>query len=243
MESFAFFLVAENAPFLIAAVVMLSITALQIASLVLGLGLAEMLDGMMPELDADLDVDLDVDVDADVDLDLDADVDADSEVEVDSGSWLERAFGWLNLGRVPVIILLILFLTTFAVAGYVLQAFSAGLIGFLPAFVAGPVALVVALPATRNASRVIGRLLPKEETYAVSQGDFVGRTGKVTLGPVDRDNAGKAKLTDDFGNAHFVRVRAAQAPARFEVGDEVLLVERDGSLFEVIAPPNSLNFS
>ena len=55
-----------------------------------------------------------------------------------------------------------------------------------------------------------------------------------------RTITGKARLTDPHGNVHFVRVRAANPGARFETGSEVLLVKRESSVFEVIAPPASL---
>ena len=231
MGTLEFFLAAQNGPFLVAGVITLVIVVVQVVGLLFGLAISEALDNLLPDLDVDADIDLDADVDADVDADIGGD---------ETGIF-ERVFGWLNIGRVPVLVLLIIFLTSFAVIGYVIQSFTLGVIGLLPGLIAGGIAFAVALPITRTASRLFARIIPREETYAISLDELVGRTARVTLGPVDRRTPGKARLTDAHGNVHFVRVRAARKNARFDVNAEVLLVERHGAVFEAILPPHSLD--
>ena len=136
-----------------------------------------------------------------------------------------------------MLVLLIIFLTSFAGTGYVVQAFATGFIGLLPSILVGPLAFATALPTTRGASRVLGRILPKDETYAITPEDLVGEIATVTLGPVERETAGKAKVMDAHGNLHFVRVRSARPDACFDIGAEILLVRREGSVFEAITPP------
>ena len=63
----------------------------------------------------------------------------------------------------------------------------------------------------------------------------------MSLGPVARANAGKARIMDAHGNLHFVRVRSARPDASFDVGAEVLLVRLEGSIFEAINPPAIFN--
>ncbi|MEM7223115.1 MAG: OB-fold-containig protein [Pseudomonadota bacterium] len=236
MTAMEFLLADQNVAFTVALVITLVIATLEIVSLILGLGLSDLIDGMLPDFDADVDLDLDVDADVDADGDFSPEVPSASDTNV--FMW---AFGWLNAGRVPMLILLVCFLGIYTVIGYVAQLIVQPIIGLLPAIVVGPAALVPTLPLTRQASRAISRAIPREESFAVSDREFVGLVGSVTLGPVERDNPGKAKLTDRHGDVHFARVRAAEPGARFGLGDKVLLVAQDGHLFDVIAPPDSLS--
>lgn len=225
MNTLDFFLAPQNGPFTVAAVILGVIVAVQVLSLAFGFGVSEALDDLLPDLDGE------------ADIDLDAEVDLDTEVDLGEAGLLEQFFGWLNAGRVPLLVLLIVFLTSFAATGYAAQAFASGITGLLPALIMSPLALAVALPATRVTSRLLGRVLPKEETYAIDPEDLIGEVATVTLGPVARETAGKARIMDVHGNLHFVRVRSARPESRFDVGAEVLLVRREGSVFEAITPP------
>lgn len=227
MNTIDFLFLDQNGPFLVAIAVTLMIAVLELLGLVLGFGLSDLIDDLLPDLGAD------------ADLDLDAEVDAEA-MDVTHTNVFGLALGWLNVGRVPFLVLLLSFLTSFAVIGLVAQSLAGAVIGLVPALVAGPAAAVAALPVTRVASRLLARVVPREETYAVSEGLFVGEVATVTLGPVESANPGKAKVTDAHGNIHFLRVRAAKPGERFEPGSEVLLVRRDGALFEAIAAPDSL---
>ena len=243
MDTTEFLFAQQNGPFLVAMAVTLAIAAVEMLSLVLGLGLSSMIDDLLPDFGPEVDVDVDVDVDVGAELDADVDLDAGPDTpaaEAASSNLVGQALGWLNVGRVPFLVLLITFLAGFAVIGLGAQLFAATVVGLIPAMIAAPAAAFLALPVTRTASRLLGHIVPREETYAVSEAQFVGLVATVTLGPVEAGNPGKAKLTDPHGNVHFVRVRAANRGARFETGSEVLLVKRDSSVFEVIAPPASL---
>ncbi len=243
MDTTEFLFAQQNGPFLVAMAVTLAIAAVEMLSLVLGLGLSSMIDDLLPDLGPEVDVDLDVDMDVGAELDADVDLDAGPDTpaaEAASSNLVGQALGWLNVGRVPFLVLLITFLAGFSVIGLGAQLFAVSVVGLIPAVIAAPAAAFLALPVTRTASRLLGHIVPREETYAVSEAQFVGLVATVTLGPVEAGNPGKARLTDSHGNVHFVRVRAANRGARFETGSEVLLVKRDSSVFEVIAPPASL---
>ena len=241
MGTTEFLFAEQNGPFLVAMAVTLAIAAVEMLSLVLGLGLSNVIDDLLPDIGPDVDVDVDMEVGAELDADVDLDAGPDTPAaEAASSNLVGQALGWLNVGRVPFLVLLITFLAGFTVIGLGAQLFAAAVIGLVPAAIAAPAAAFVALPFTRTASRLLGHIVPREETYAVSEAQFVGLVATITLGPVEAGNPGKARLTDPHGNVHFVRVRAANPGARFETGSEVLLVKRDSSVFEVIAPPASL---
>ncbi len=227
MSSYEFLLVDQNAPFLVAGAVTLLIAAVEVASLLLGFGLSNLIDDLLPDFDPEPDFD-------------GPDLDGVDSFDAAEANVFVQAFAWLNVGRVPFLVLLLSYLAVFTVAGLVLQSAASAAIGLIPAWIAGPAAGLAALPATRLTSRLLARIMPREETYAVGEEQFIGRTASITLGPVDAETAGKAKLVDQFGNVHFVRVRAANAGERYQVGSEVLLVRRDDAVFAVIATPESV---
>jgi membrane protein implicated in regulation of membrane protease activity len=100
---------------------------------------------------------------------------------------------WFNLGGIPFLALVILFTASFAIFGYAIQGLAGLAGGPLPTWAASAVALAGAVPATRRASRTVGRLVPRDESYAVGLADFVGRTGKVMVGPLDQGLPGRAR--------------------------------------------------
>ena len=63
-------------------------------------------------------------------------------------SGLDRVLGWLHLGRVPALVLLLIFLLGYALFGYALQKVAFTLLGgFLPAVRAARLSIVDALRA------------------------------------------------------------------------------------------------
>src|SRR5262245_17184824 len=148
--------------------------------------------------------------------------------------------GWLNVGQVPLLILLIVLLGAFAAIGYALQSVANALYAPLPAIIASVIALAAALPMVRAASRTIARIVPRDETYAVEATDLVGRTAEVTVGPLDEGLPGRVKLKDAHGNWHFPRARAAKGHGGMAVGSTVLLVDREGTCFLAVPASDEL---
>jgi len=151
------------------------------------------------------------------------------------GAWMS----WLNAGGVPLLVLIMIWLASFAIAGFALQGGARGLAGPLPTLIACVAALAAALPATRTLSRWVARIIPGEETSAVSQADFVGLTGTVTLGPLDQGKPGRVRIRDGHGNVHVLRARAGGGHIIAQ-GAAVLIVDRAGGLFEAIPAPAEL---
>ena len=92
----------------------------------------------------------------------------------------------------------------------------------------------------RTASRGIARIIPRDETYAVSDADFVGKVAVVAIGPLDQGLPGRVRLKDVFGNWHSVPARADASSAALPVGASVLLVDRDTKSFIAISAPADL---
>ena len=167
---------------------------------------------------------------------FDADVpDADIAGETPGGV-LSRTLGWLRIGRVPVLIGLVIALTVFGLAGLIAQTFLHAITGIvLSPWIAAPIVAVVTLPIVRALNGGVGKLMPGDETQAVSRGSFTGRTGIVTLGPATRTRAGQCRIHDRYGQAHYVMIEPDLEDERFETGDRVLLVREAGSRWRVIA--------
>ena len=164
----------------------------------------------------------------------------DFAVEADSDSGLGGMFLWVNAGRLPLLILLILALGLFSIAGFFLQGLAHGVGLSIPTLVAAFAAAAVSLPAIRVTSRGIARIIPRDETYVVDEADFVGHVAEVSIGPLDQGLPGKVRLKDVFGNWHSVAARASPESTPLPVGASVLLVDRDARSFIAISAPADL---
>lgn len=200
----------EYQPFVVAGLVMVGLVAIEAMSLVAGFSLSAFIDKGL-HLAPD-----------------------------DTPGAVGGLLGWVNAGRVPMLVLLIVWLCAFAAAGFVVQTVALSIWEALPTPAAGFTAFLVANPATRVATRAISRLVPRDETYIVSHDELIGRVGEVTLGPLDGGPAGRLKVRDPHGNLHFPMARAVDGGAPIPVGAQVLLVDRRGDTFLVVPAPADL---
>ena len=200
-------------PFTLAAAVMAGLVVVEALSLLVGHSLSALVDGALGH---------------------DADFEAGGGAEA-GGSFSPAALmSWINLGRVPFLVLLILALAAFALAGFVLQGLAAALLAPLPTILAVGLAGAATLPALRVSTRTVARLIPRDESYAVSADDLVGAVGEVTLGPLDQGLPGQVRALDRHGNAHFLRARAAPDAPAMESGTRVLLVDRADAVYVAV---------
>lgn len=146
--------------------------------------------------------------------------------------------GWLHLGRAPLLALLAVFLTAFALGGLVLNLLALNLLRQpLPMLLSVPVAAFAALPAVRAAGGLIVRLVPREETYAVSFASLVGRVATM-LGPARTSYPAQAKTADGHGHTLYLMVEPDDTVAELADGSDVLLVRQiHGSRFAAIPNP------
>jgi hypothetical protein len=162
----------------------------------------------------------------------------DIEVETDSG--LGGLFLWINAGRLPLLILIILALGVFSIAGFFLQGLAHGVGISIPVAIAAIAAAGFSLPVIRVTSRGIARIIPRDETYAVNEADFIGHVAEVSIGPLDQGLPGRVRLKDVFGNWHSLVARASPESTPLPVGASVLLVDRDAKSFIAISAPADL---
>jgi len=188
------------------------------------------LDGDV-DADADADVDADVDADADVDHDIDADADADHDADGEAGhgggggsSSIFAAMTWLGIGRVPVSIVLLVLMLSWGVIGFCSNQVLRQRIAD-PARI-GVVSIAIALVGsalvTRVTTRLVAKVLPDGETYAVRRHELLGSVGKA----VSAINAsfGLVAVHDEHGHLFQVPARTRGEGIEISKGANVRLV-------------------
>ena len=145
------------------------------------------------------------------------------------------AWDWLNAGRVPLLILIMIMLGSFGALGYMIEGVSHSLVGWLPTFMAAIPAFIVTIPVTRRVSLLVSKVVPRDETYVVEAGSLVGQTGVIVTGPLAENTIARVKVKDAHGNQHFPWVRTKDPNLKLDNGDHVLLVEHIGSEYLAIA--------
>jgi len=155
---------------------------------------------------------------------------------------LDAWMSWLNTGGVPLLILMMIWLASFAIAGFAIQGVFQAVFAPLPTVVASIAALAATVPATRVLSRWTARIFPGDETAAINQSEFIGLIGTVVLGPLDQGKPGQVRVRDRHGNIHVLRAKAALGHI-IPQGANVLVVDGASGLFETIPAPEELGAS
>lgn len=152
---------------------------------------------------------------------------------------LEGPLAWLHVGKVPFLILLGIFLAGFSISGYAIQAFSSALFGqLMPAWLAAVPAMLGGMSLVRGLGGLLARLVPSDETSAVSEMSLIGRAGLVVQGIARKGSAAQIKLKDMHGRTHYVLVEPDLPDETFEEGVSVLLVKKNGARYMGIRNPH-----
>ncbi len=206
-----FILEPHNLPFTICLLIMLGIALLEGILTLLGFGLSSLLAHIVPDVDVNTDI---------------GDID----------SSLGKLFSWLNVGRVPIMILFVIFLTVFALTGYTLQATSLEILGnMLPALLAAVIAFFLSMPIVRKLGQGIGKIMPTDETEVISEDSFIGRLATISLGTAKKGRPARAKFKDNYGTTHLIMVEPDAENEEFSEGNVVLLVERVGAKYLAVS--------
>lgn len=209
-----FLLADANIPFSVALALMLIIGLFEGVGAVLGVGLGNMLDSLVPEFDVSADIEV---------------------ADAGSNSALSRLLGWLRVGKVPILMLLVIFLTAFGVVGLSFNYAVNSVFGLmLPVLLSAPLAFLVALPFTRRGASGLEAIMPKSETSSISLETLIGREAVVTIGQTSTAHAAEARVRDQYGQTHYVMVLAEEGHGPFGPGMSLLIVRREGNQFVVI---------
>ena len=147
--------------------------------------------------------------------------------------------GWLHIGKVPILVVLVIFLTTFTVIGYAAQFAARNSTGhFMPLALAAGVAFIAGFFAVRVLGSALSRMIPKDETSAVPDASLVGRIGTIVVGTARSGRPAEARIRDEHGMNQYVMVEPENPSETFESGARVLLVRHlSGRRFQAIHNP------
>lgn len=202
----------ETAPFAVALGLTLAIAIIELVGLLMGMQPSAVVDGALPDLDMP---------------------DADAP-EMEMGA-LSQLLSWFNFGRLPALVVLLLLTTSFGLLGFAGQEALRRTLGFaLEPWVASIPAALGAAFVTRHAGRALARIIPKEETDAVSTKAFIGRVATVFRGEASAGRPAEAKLTDIHGKTHYLLVEPDEAAMVLPEGSEVVLIRQDGPVYRGI---------
>ncbi len=160
---------------------------------------------------------------------------ADMDGADESGSIM----GWLNVGRLPLGVYAALLSALFGVCGIALQQLVTQFAAApLPVVAAIPAALVLALPLTREGSRLLAPLVPRTQTEALGRADLLGLAGEVTLGHATTGSPAQVRVRDGHGTLHYVMVEPAVTGTTLAQGSSVMLVAKAGPARFLAATPD-----
>jgi len=148
---------------------------------------------------------------------------------------LSLILGWFSVGRVPILVLFVIALTSFAVTGYVVQWTAFGALGFAPnAGLASIPAVITAAYSTRWLGRFLGRIFPKDHTEAASRQDLIGAYATIIRGTAAKGQPAEAKTTDLRGRTHYILLEPNEAAETYTAGDRVFIVGRTKTIYRAV---------
>lgn len=207
---------AENLPFAAAAVLMLALGGIELIGMLVAASPSAALDSWLPAHGSDLDADAGAGMGA-----------------------MAQALDWLHIGKVPSLVLLVLYLAGYAIAGFGLQALARAVLGQpLPTWLAAFAVIPAGLGAMRVCGRWFGKLIPQDESSAVSESTLIGRTGTVSEGCAVRGSAAQARVRDEHDRIHYLLVEPDIDGESFAEGAQILIVRKVGAFYRCIANPH-----
>ena len=195
---------------------MLAIGAVELASLLIGFSPSSSIESMLPEIEVP---------------DLDAPADGLDSVELGP---LSAILSWFSVGRMPILVLLVIFLTAFGLAGWLVQGLAGSLGGPLNAWLAAIPALLAGAFATRHLGRWLGRIFPRDQSEAASQLDLVGSYATIIRGEAKKGQPAEAKTTDLRGRTHYILLEPNEAETNYGAGDRVFIVGKTRNVYRAV---------
>ena len=194
-------------PYVLSLGIMIGIAIIEMVTAIAGIGLFSFVDNMLPDFDM-----------PDVDM-----------PDVDMPLHLSAVF-FLHIGKVPMSILLVVFLTLFGLIGAALQLWVFHGYSNLAVL---PLTLAVSVLILNRIGLVLTRIVPSTETYVVSDDDLLGCVAKIIIGTARADNPTSASMVDKYGERQKIMVLPLYDDGVFTKGQKVLLIEKKGSYFLV----------
>ncbi len=151
----------------------------------------------------------------------------------------DNVLGWLHVGKVPLLILIVIFLAGFAITGFALNMVAHRMFGFwVPTVVSVPLAFFATLPIVRILGAGLARVIPQDQTFAVSFDSLVGRVATIVTGTARTGYPAQARVANEHGQNIYVMVEPETEGVTFGVGEQILLKKQiSGSRFAGVVNP------
>lgn len=133
---------------------------------------------------------------------------------------------YLHIGRLPALVVLCLLAGYFGVFGLLAQH---GWVTFwqdpLSNLLLAPASLALSVIAVHYTGKVIAPWLPRDETTAITEGDYIGCMAIITGHLAKPGLPCEGKFVDKFGQVHYLLLEPEEGK-EFSKGDRVLIICR-----------------
>jgi hypothetical protein len=169
-----------------------------------------------------------------------SDIDLTPHSEVSTFSEL---LSFINKGNIPTLMVFLSALTSFGLLGLIFHKIYFSLFdSFLSNFILVPIIFLLSIPLTSIFSVFLSKILPKDETTAISNKVFIGKVALITQGTASQNRSAEARYIDMYNQEHYIRVKPNNNE-EFNQGEKVIIMEREtieGNVFIVQKDPNSI---
>jgi len=192
-----------NLLYTLAISIVLLLLSLELIGLIVGISLLDMLDNISP-----------------------FDLDVDTSLPIINGG-ISNLLDWLCLTKLPMLIWLIITLTHFSIIGYSINYLVLTSLEWQPQLIfILPTTVFFTFIMTHFVGSALAKIIPNNETSAVSTSTFIGRAAKITIGIASSGNPAEALLIDDFNQKHYIMVEPEFEKEYLPQGTEVVIVEK-----------------
>jgi hypothetical protein len=149
-------------------------------------------------------------------------------------SLISKVSDWLYLGRLPLFIWLIIFLTSYGLSGLLIQGIFERLTSQLfSVWLISPACLFLCMPVVRSLAMATAKILPQDESATIYSDELIGRTATIILGDAKTNAPAQAKVRDQHGQTHYVLVEPEQNEI-LNQGQTVILTQKTKNGFQAI---------
>lgn len=148
-----------------------------------------------------------------------------------------QALHFLNIGRIPALIVLCLLAGYFGLFGILIQHSWVTLWQApMSNLVLGPFCFILSVFAVHYSGKAIAPWLPQDESSAITENEFIGSMAIITGHSAVPGTPCEGKFTDKFGQTHYLLLEPEEGK-EFKKGDKVLIICRL-SATRYLAEPN-----
>ena len=153
---------------------------------------------------------------------------------------IQHVLDWLYIGRLPLLIWFIIFLTIYGLSGLLIQALFQKLTdAYLNAWIIVPACLFLVMPLVRFTAKILEKFLPKDETTAIYSEQLIGRSALIILGNARMNSPAQGKVYDQFNQVHYVLLEPEEDIV-LQQGETVILTQQTKVGFKAILDKHTI---